>query len=190
MADPNPAAPEPTPAAPAATPPDPGQTVPLDRFNQVIAESRSAKAERDQLQERLQALEDSQKSDIEKAQTTAQREKARADAAEAKLSKTLRGAALASRANAAGAISADAVVALAEARGLAVDPEKPETLVAAIDAIKESDPMLFNGQGTPAPERQFGVPANTPPGAAPVAPSGDDKLDLGRGLLGAIQSRR
>lgn len=184
-------APAPTPPAPTPAPDASSQTVPLDRFNQVIAESRAAQRERDEATARIQALEDEKKSDTEKAIARAERAERERDEAKNTLAKTKRDGALRTAAATQGAISADAVVALAESRGLAVDPDKPETVVAALDAIKESDPALFNGEGTPAPTRQFGVPAPPAPGVQPQPNATDDpKLDLGRGLLSAINARR
>lgn len=192
-----PPAPTPPPADPPPASP-PSQTVPLDRFNEVIAQNREAQRERDELRTRLQELEDREKTEAQRATEAAAREKARADKAEADLAQTKRDTALRAAATAAGAISPDAIVALANQRGVEIDVDKPDTITKAIESMKGDkdnpgpDAALFGDPSAPAqPTQRFGVPQTPPPGTqTPPANSDDPKLALGQGLLAAIAQRR
>lgn len=201
-ADPAPSPTQPTPTQPTPTPPtDPtptpsptqptpgggSQMIPKDRFDEVNRQARDAARRADEAERRAQALEDEKKSDLEKATTTAEREKARADAAESKLTKTLRNTALRTAAQTAGAIDADVIVAYANENGIEISVDDPESAAKAIADIQEQKPTLF-GQEAPRPQ-SFGVPSpGTPSNAS--GENEDPKLGLGRGLLAAIDARR
>lgn len=193
--EPPPPAPAPPPSEPPAPTP-PAQAVPLDRFNDVISQARTAERERDEARQRLQEIEDAQKSEKERAEAERDRAKAEADQAKSDLAKYRRNTALRNAAVDAGALSPDAIVALANERGVEIDPDKPDTITKAIDAMKGTteapgaDAALF-GEATPAtPPTRFGTPATPPPGSTPPANSDDPKLALGQGLLAAIANRR
>lgn len=185
MPDPTPQ-PEPpaTPPLPQTDPP-PSQTVPLDRFNDVIGQARTAQKERDDAIARLQAIEDANKSEVEKAQSAAQREKARADDLDNRLRTTQRDGLV--RAVASDAIDADAVIALISGGKYGdVDPEKPETATEAIEKLRDAKPNLF-GAGQPAAPQPFGRPLAPTGNGQPQ--SDDPRLAMGQGILAALNRR-
>lgn len=185
-----PAAPEPAPTPPPAQPPSGG--IPKDRFDEVNKAKNEAEAEVARLRAEAQAREDAEKTELQKAQDTAAREKAAREAAEGALAKTQRDGALRTAAQAAGAISPDAIVALANERGVQIDPAKPESAAEAVAAMKGTaeqpgaDAALF-GDGTVGQPQAFGVPSTPPPpGSTAPAPSDDPKGALGQGLLASM----
>jgi hypothetical protein len=187
-----PTTPPSAPPPPEPSPPDTTGAIPRDRFNEVTRQAREAAAERDRLKAELQQREDADKSEKERAEAQAAREKKRADDAEANLAKTRRNHALHAAATRAGAVSPDAIVALAESRGVEIDPDKPDTIDRAIAAMKGTDETpgpdaaLFGGDATPSRPAPLAQPHTPPPSSGNGNESDDPKEAIGRGLFAHI----
>lgn len=196
-----PAPPSPTPP-PAPAPPDPSpqppqptptQTVPYDRFASVNAEKNAAEQRAAAAEQRAAELEAANQSELQRAQTAAEREKARADAAEARLSTTLRDNAVRNAAttphDARGiAIDGDAIAAMiATGQFGEVKPDDPATVDAALNKLHELKPTLFATPAAPPQPQPFGLPAGTPPpaGTDPTQPNPQDteRGSMGRAML-------
>lgn len=191
-----PPSPEPPPS-PSQPAPGGGNMIPQDRFNEVTRQARDAQTRAERAEAALREREDAERSELDRAKTQAEREKARADAADAELAKTKRNYALRAAAQEAGAISPDAIVALAESRGVEIDVDKPESITAAIDAMKGTDEA-------PGPDAAlFGTPGDAPPKPSPLglphtptpttpdpAEADDPKLALGKGIFAAMTGGR
>lgn len=167
--------------------------IPKDRFDEVNRQARDNAARAETAETRLREIEEADKSEKERAEAAAAREKKRADDAEAKYAQTVRDNAVRAAAMTAGAISPEAVVALLNARNVTVDPDKPETITAALDAMKGTteapgpDAALFGESTTPAtPTQPFGMPTQPPPGSNGNNNNEDPKMALGKGLLAAM----
>lgn len=198
--EPPPAATPPPPAAdppPAATPP--ANMIPQDRLNEVLRQAQDSQRRAEAAEARATALEDEKKSDLEKAQAEAARNKQAADDANAAVAKMKRDNAVRAAATLAGSISPDAVVALVESRNVEINVDDPASITKAIDAMKGTkeapgpDAALFGETGAPAvPPSPFGLPAGgttPPPGTPPANGSEDPKMELGKGILAALASR-
>ncbi len=190
----------PPPAAdppPAATPP--ANMVPQDRLNEVLRQAQDAQRRAEAAEARATALEDEKKSDLEKAQAEAARNKERADAADAAVAKMKRDNAVRAAAVLAGSISPDAVVALVDSRGVEINVDDPASISKAIETMKGTkeapgpDAALFGEIDAPAvPPSPFGLPAGgttPPPGTPPAGGEEDPKMELGKGILAALASR-
>lgn len=100
--------------------------------------------------EKLAKLEDAKKSELERAQTLVADAEARAKAAEERVAKALTRAAVSAAAAKAGAIDADAVLALLPTDAVTIDGDEVQGVDDAIKALRESKPYLF-GKTKPAP---------------------------------------
>lgn len=100
--------------------------------------------------EKLAKLEDAKKSELERAQALVADAEARAKAAEERVAKALTRAAVSAAAAKAGAIDADAVLALLPTDAVTIDGDDVRGVDDAIKALRESKPYLF-GKTKPAP---------------------------------------
>ena len=100
--------------------------------------------------EKLAKLEDAKKSELERAQAAIAEANQRASAAEERIAKALTRAAVSTAAAKAGAIDADAVLALLPADLITVDGDEVKGVDEAVKALRESKPYLF-GKPKPAP---------------------------------------
>ena len=100
--------------------------------------------------EKLAKLEDAKKSELERAQALVADAEARAKAAEERIAKALTKAAVSTAAAKAGAIDADAVLALLPADSVTIEGDEVIGVEAALKALRESKPYLF-GKAKPAP---------------------------------------
>lgn len=195
---PAPAPPNPPPT-PTPTPNDPPSQptqnmIPKDRFDEVNRQARDAASRAEAAEARLREIEEAEKTEAQKEKDRADREKARADAAEAQYQQTIRDNAVRAAATQAGAISPDAVVALVNSRKVEIDPDKPETITKALDAMRGTkeapgpDAALFGEvNAPPTPTQPFGMPTTPPPGTpTPNGDPVDPKLAMGQGLLAAM----
>lgn len=101
-----------TEAKPAETPETPvaERTVPYDRFAQVNQEAKQAKQQLEELSNRLQELEDKDKSDLDRERTQRERAVSEANELKARLANLERGSLVRSAAAAAGFIDPDDAV--------------------------------------------------------------------------------
>ena len=198
---PQPTAPQPDPPAPPSqpTPPPTTQTVPYDRFSEVNAARQEAEKRAQEAEKRAQELEDAQRSELEKAQAAAAREKARADAAEQRLQTTMRDNAIRAAAMTAtddrpAAIDADAVVALLGTGQYGdVKPDDPASATAAIAKLAEAKPTLFAAPAAQQAQPQaFGFPAGAAPGAANNGTTPEpesERASMGTAMLSMLRGK-
>ena len=100
--------------------------------------------------EKLAKIEEASKSELERAQAAATAAEERAKAAEERIARALTKAAVSAAAAKAGAIDADAVLALLPADAVTVDGEDVKGVDDAIKALRDAKPYLF-GKPKPAP---------------------------------------
>lgn len=116
----------------------------MARKSEALAKSNASAAEK------LAKLEDSKKSEIERAMAKAAEAEAKAAAAEERIAKALTRAAVSSAAAKAGAIDTDAVLALLPTGAVTIDGDEVQGVDEAIKALRESKPYLF-GKTKPSP---------------------------------------
>lgn len=100
--------------------------------------------------EKLAKIEESSKTDLERAMAKAAEAEAKAAAAEERIAKALTRAAVSAAAAKAGAIDAEAVLALLPPNAVEIDGDEVKGVDEAIKALRESKPYLF-GKTKPAP---------------------------------------
>ena len=116
----------------------------MARKNEALAKQNASAADK------LAKLEDSKKSEIERAVAKAAEAEAKAAAAEERIAKALTRAAVSAAAAKAGAIDAEAVLALLPPNAVEIDGDEVKGVDEAIKALRESKPYLF-GKTKPAP---------------------------------------
>lgn len=155
------------PAPPAAAPQEP-QSQPAtgsddglgEAGKKALADERAAKKaaekERDALKARVEELENSSKSDADKALAAAKKEGEQA--ATDKWSGFIRAARVESALSAAGAIDAAVAAQAREFGALKVNPDNGEVegLAEAVEAFKSAHPTLFGAAAQPKPTQDFG----------------------------------
>lgn len=99
---------------------------------------------------KLAKIEEASKSELERAQAAAAEADQRAKAAEERIARALTKAAVSTAAAKAGAIDADAVLALLPPDAVTVEGDDVKGVDEAIKALRESKPYLF-GKPKPAP---------------------------------------
>lgn len=99
---------------------------------------------------KLAKIEESSKTELERAQSLASEADARAKDAEARATRSLIRAAASTAATKAGTIDVDAVLALMPPDAVTVDGDTVTGIDEAIDALRKSKPHLF-GKSKPAP---------------------------------------
>lgn len=100
--------------------------------------------------EKLAKIEESSKSELERAMAKAAEAEAKAAAAEERIAKALTRAAVSAAAAKAGAVDAEAVLALLPPNSVEIDGDEVKGVDEAIKALRESKPYLF-GKTKPAP---------------------------------------
>ena len=116
----------------------------MARKSEALAKSNASAAEK------LAKIEESSRTDLERAMAKAAEAEAKAAAAEERIAKALTRAAVSAAAARAGAIDADAVLALMPSDAVTVDGDNVTGVDDAIKALRESKPYLF-GKPKPAP---------------------------------------
>ena len=116
----------------------------MARKNEATAKQNAAAAKK------LAEIEEASKSDLERAQAAATTAEERAKAAEERIAKVLTKAAVSVAAAKAGAVDADAVLALLPSDAVTVEGDDVRGVDEAIAALRESKPYLF-GKSKPAP---------------------------------------
>lgn len=181
-----PTSPPPQPPAPQPDPPT-TQAVPYDRFKEVNEAKSAAERERDEMRQRLQALEDEKKSDLDKATARAERAEAKVGELSTQIANSTRDRLVGQFAKTANAIDEDAVVAMVATGQFGnIDVNDPGTIKAAVDKLAEQKPTLFGAaqQQQPMP---FGLPNGTAPvpGAQPEPSS--ERESMGRSMLAILR---
>lgn len=179
------------PPAPPAAPAAPvSNAVPYDRFADVTQQRNAEKERADALQRQLDEKNAEGQSELQKAIQRAER----AESQVASLSTenvNLRRDTLV-RGMAGEAIDADAVAALlATGTYGAVDVEKPDTITAALEALKTAKPTLFTkqGEGAAAPQPFGNVNNGQTPPPAQNQQQGEpatERESMGRGILSLL----
>jgi hypothetical protein len=166
---------EPAPPAAEGVPQPQGpQTFSQDDVDRIVGERLARERQKfqdyDDLRERaakLDELEQAQKSELERAQETAQQATARAEAAEQRAATALRRSAIVAAAQQEGAVDPDAVLALIDTSQLTIgDDDRVSGAEEAVRGLLEAKPYLVGNGHRPAPgdggARPQG-PANEPP---------------------------
>lgn len=116
----------------------------MARKNEALAKQNATAAAK------LAKIEEASKSELERAQAAAAEADQRAKAAEERIARALTKAAVSAAAAKAGAIDADAVLALLPPDAVTVDGDDIKGVDEAIKQLRESKPYLF-GKPKPAP---------------------------------------
>lgn len=173
--------------------------VPQSRFSEVTRERQAEKERADALQAKLDEKEAEGATELQKAITRAEKAEAERDTLKGTVGTMKRDAVLRS-AIPAEAIDADAAAAmLATGTYGAIDPDKPETVTAAVDALKTAKPKLFtatnNGDQNGGQPQGFGGGGSNNGGSNNGGGNGgeqqgepaSERESMGRGILGLLK---